>query len=799
MSFTVTSKPSTSLSEEQLKRMEENRKRALQLKQKSLSGNNLTNNSNITNNTSKPFSENNKPEPNSTNKIHTLNSSPPKSSGQISQNYGKCVYLESDPTSRFEILVGYNKDLIDLFKTISSRKYDPDTKRWNFALTNYDELLLKVKSKLNNSVKLEPLDRVASSKSTGAKFFLIERNRFEVQVEYNPELQDLFKTLNSKRYDPQTKRWSFDLKEHDELVKKIHDKFKRGEVNLVPLPKFVRDVFNDLLNGKNTPKIDPSIDFEHLKKNIDIAIAKSLMPFQIEGIEFAIQQNGRLLLADDMGLGKTIQALGIASYYKEEWPLFIIVPSSVKFMWKESAKRWLYDSLIKVCKLKNGDCVDEFIQVMESGRQLVYPKSKIIISSYDLLAKNVDEIAMYQYKMIIADECHLLKNNKAARTKAAFKLIQNSNRVVLLSGTPALSRPAELYSQIQAISPTLFSNFHDFGMRYCDGKESRFGMDYSGYSNMTELRLLLEEKILIRREKKDVIQELPSKMREMVILNPTLIELNTRALKQASNKMEENLKGMEKRGALLKYFQETSKVKAKAVCEYVNDLLESDKKFLVFAHHQNMLDELEAELQKNKYDYIRIDGSTSSENRQVYVQKFQNSEKCQCALLSITAANSGITLTQANLVVFAELFWNPGILVQAEDRVYRIGQKNSVMIQYLCAKGTSDDQMWPLVNEKLNVLSRAGLTRENLSEASTVNGPKNNAFKDLIDESSDTLDKKVEDKLKINPDKHKLKETSKEELQDICLLLDDDDENDDDLNTVDFSNFDRPPVKKPKQ
>lgn len=202
---------------------------------------------------------------------------------------------------------------------------------------------------------------------------------------------------------------------------------------------------------------------------------------------------------------------------------------------------------------------------------------------------------------------------------------------------------------------------------------------------------------------------------------------------------------MEKRGALLKYFQETSKVKAKAVCEYVNDLLESDKKFLVFAHHQSMLDELEDELEKKKYEYIRIDGSTSSENRQMLVQRFQNSEKCQCALLSITAANSGITLTQANLVVFAELFWNPGILVQAEDRVYRIGQKNSVIIQYLCAKGTADDQIWPLVSEKLNVLSRAGLTRENLSETNTVDGHKINPFKDLIEK--ETMDKeKIESK-----------------------------------------------------
>ena len=110
---------------------------------------------------------------------------------------------------------------------------------------------------------------------------------------------------------------------------------------------------------------------------------------------------------------------------------------------------------------------------------------------------------------MIADECHLLKNIKAIRTRSTLKLLEGAKRVLLMSGTPALSRPSELFSQIQAINPTLFNNFHEFGIRYCDGKETKFGMDYSGYSNMNELRTLLEQKLLVRREKKDVMTQLP--------------------------------------------------------------------------------------------------------------------------------------------------------------------------------------------------------------------------------------------------------------------------------------------------
>jgi SWI/SNF-related matrix-associated actin-dependent regulator 1 of chromatin subfamily A len=463
MSFTVTSKIKTSnimnqnqisssseskFTPEQLKRMEENRLKALQLKQKASSNLPTTINSTSTNKNPETI------------KIHTLNtinsssnfvpikpfnqsnsnqpSSPSKTvSKPISSIHGKCVYLDDDSEPRFEIHVGYNKALIDLFKSIVSKKYNPNTKRWSFSLKNYDELLLKVKSALNNTVSLEPLDRVSMSSSKIAKFYLIDRNTFEVHVDYSLELQEIFKTMDTRKYDPTTKKWSFNLKDYSVLIAKIGQKFKRGEVTVSPLPKAVREVFKAQIDGKTIPRFDPSIDFEHIKTKIDKNITKSLLPFQIEGICFSVQQQGRILLADDMGLGKTIQGLAIASYYKEEWPLFVIVPSSVKFMWKESAKKWLENTLREVCEYEE---LDDCIQVLENGRQEIDPECKIVISSYDLLAKNVDELSQVRYKVIIADECHLLKNAKASRTKAALKLIQNCKRIILLSGTPALSR-----------------------------------------------------------------------------------------------------------------------------------------------------------------------------------------------------------------------------------------------------------------------------------------------------------------------------------------------------------------------
>lgn len=370
--------------------------------------------------------------------------------------------------------------MIDLFKTIQGRKYDPNTKRWNFSRKKYDEILLQIKIQLNNTVKLEPLDRT-SGNTVFVKFFLINKERFEAVSEFKPELNELYKTMRTKNYESTSKKWSFDLCEYNALVNSINTNLK-ASVTIVPLPKTVKEIFKEKIAGEKADINDHHrvIDFEHLKAFVDPTITKTLLPFQIDSICFAIKQEGRLLLADDMGLGKTIQGLGVASYYREEWPLFIVCPSSVKFMWKENAKRWISPSIREVCGLDEDDSVDQYIQVMENGRQKIEKQSRIVITSYDLLAKNVDKISEVHYKMVIADECHLLKNIKAGRTKAALKLLQNAKRVLLMSGTPALSRPSELFSQVQAINPSLFHNFHEFGIRYCDGKETKFGMDYTG-------------------------------------------------------------------------------------------------------------------------------------------------------------------------------------------------------------------------------------------------------------------------------------------------------------------------------
>uniref|UniRef100_A0A8B7V4Q8 SWI/SNF-related matrix-associated actin-dependent regulator of chromatin subfamily A-like protein 1 n=1 Tax=Castor canadensis TaxID=51338 RepID=A0A8B7V4Q8_CASCN len=175
--------------------------------------------------------------------------------------------------------------------------------------------------------------------------------------------------------------------------------------------------------------------------------------------------------------------------------------------------------------------------------------------------------------------------------------------------------------------------------------------------------------------------------------------------------------------------------------EYILDLLESGReKFLVFAHHKVVLDAVTKELERKHVQHIRIDGCTPSADREALCQQFQLYEGHSVAVLSITAANMGLTFSSADLVVFAELFWNPGVLIQAEDRVHRIGQTNSVGIHYLVAKGTADDYLWPLIQEKIKILGEAGLSETNFSEMTEATDylykdPKQQTIYDLFQKS----------------------------------------------------------------
>ncbi|XP_059474931.1 SWI/SNF-related matrix-associated actin-dependent regulator of chromatin subfamily A-like protein 1 [Neocloeon triangulifer] len=524
---------------------------------------------------------------------------------------------------------------------------------------------------------------------------ITSRLRFTVNIGYNQQTIEVFKKIPSKQYDMKSKCWNFLLKDHDTLIQSM--KTITPPVFVTPIPSKLIKLL--MLTERSVEEIDLS--------RIDPVCWEALMPFQIEGVKFCISKGGRALLADDMGLGKTIQALAVASYYKADWPLLIACPSSVRFSWAESFRMWLpsvpWHELV----------------VMTSGKEFI-SDAKILVVSYELLSRHKEALEKMKFGVIILDESHSLKNFTTKRTKAVNPLVKKAKRVLLLSGTPALSKPIELYPQLCIICPGAMMSIDEYGVRYCNAVRRPYGMDYGGACNMDELNIILQECFMIRRLKQNVLTQLPGKFRQSIVLPASSICTEKKELQFAKEALSSVSSGSAKHGALLSYYHETSYVKTKAICDYIMELLEADKKFICFAHHTVVLDAICDRLIRNKCRYIRIDGVTSPATRQELCQTFQEDVICKVAVLSITAANAGITLTAAHMVVFAELFWNPGIMLQAEDRVHRIGQQNTVVVQYLVAKNTSDDHMWNLLQKKLRVLNRAGLNQDNMTATTST-------------------------------------------------------------------------------
>lgn len=446
-----------------------------------------------------------------------------------------------------------------------------------------------------------------------------------------------------------------------------------------------------------------------LDEILPTAMCESLMEFQWDGVHFALKRGGRCLIGDDMGLGKTIQAIAIARVYIDDWPLLIVCPSSLRLNWREEILRWLESDL----------CEDDILVFM-SGKDTNKTLRKVNIVSYDLVRK-VPLHNLKRCQCVIADESHYLKSVSAQRTKIVAPLVRDARRALLLSGTPALSRPVELFAQVNAICPILFPSYNEYVVRYCNARQTFWGFDVSGSSHLDELHMILCGTLLIRRKKEEVLTQLPEKVRQVtwVETKPSVTRLLAKkfeafegakaAAGDASTPEEANALSLRVKGIQNEIYALTAEAKLNSIMEFCRDTAESGCKFIVFCHHSKVINTLHDFVEnKLKLGLIRIDGSTPQGIRQSLCKEFQaDDDKKRVALLSITAAGVGLTLTKASVVLFAELYWNPGSLLQAEDRAHRIGQRNCILVNYLLAKKTLDESMWRTVRRKLTVVGQS--------------------------------------------------------------------------------------------
>jgi SNF2 family DNA or RNA helicase len=304
-----------------------------------------------------------------------------------------------------------------------------------------------------------------------------------------------------------------------------------------------------------------------------------------------------------------------------------------------------------------------------------------------------------------------MKEWSAERTKAAVQVLKKAKRAVLLSGTPTRNAPNELHPQLCSLIPNFFVKSADFRSRYClQEQRMLFGGNVVsvvvGARNSGELNYLLTKTAMVRRLKRDVLQELPAKRRQKVPLEITDAKQMKNIRKSTDDLPGSFVMGSDGTQAVQSVFKATAEAKLPAVKEYLLEVLErGDEKAIIFAHHHIMLDEisalLEKRLAKDGLHHVRIDGRTPGAKRQELVKEFQTDPTCRIALLSITACGEGLTLSAAGLVIFAELYWVPGAIEQAEARAHRIGSThNKVVVEFLVVPNSPEERIYSQLERK---------------------------------------------------------------------------------------------------
>ena len=481
------------------------------------------------------------------------------------------------------------------------------------------------------------------------------------------------------------------------------------------------DTKTRLLRAKRKLSLSYSIDDAGLDSEIPVPDGLSYLPFQKAGI-IAATERGNILIGDEMGLGKTIQAIGTLNNQPKVGSVLVITTLVNVYVWKAEMEKWL---------------VHDYTIGIADGK--TYPDTDIVITHYDALPKVKDEVHRNVWDYLIVDEAHNLRNPKNKITQIVLGSWKNkrvnrieSEKVILLTGSSMLNKAEEIFGLIHRLDPDSWGSFTDFEIEYCSDAVDVGKTRPRKIENLDELQDLLRSTVLIRRFKKDVLKDLPEKSRRSVVIEAEGEDLRD-TLKSVSDftyldalylraeiaKVENDLDLYgdlkEKiRKNLGVRFEEVAGLRSKIASEkipyivsHLSEIFENsadDYKVVFFAHHKKVLDEVEKAF---KDICVRVDGSTAATRRKTAVDEFQESPEIKLFLGSIEAAGVAITLTAASHLVFGELNYVPEILLQAEDRIHRIGQTAPVLIEYLVFKDSYESNMADILINKQEVVNGA--------------------------------------------------------------------------------------------
>ncbi|HYL66796.1 MAG TPA: DEAD/DEAH box helicase [Nitrosopumilaceae archaeon] len=426
-----------------------------------------------------------------------------------------------------------------------------------------------------------------------------------------------------------------------------------------------------------------------------------LLNFQKEGLDFLLKSSGNALLADEMGLGKTVQTLAYLATENQTFPALVIAPLVTLNNWQREVGKFLKK------KSKNGRLLENQVPtstLIRNGKSQDLGKFDLYIINYDLLHKRIDDLSKLNLKTIICDEVQHLRSKSTKKYSAVKKLtaLKSIKYRIGLSGTPIYNRGSEIWPIVDILRPGLLGSFKEFCEYFCyvNEKGKAIVLENKRESLGEELR----KHVMLRRKKSDVLKELKDKVRYKEVIDAD-INYYQKELDKIWKKLEEDQKNAETafdkftsyKRAIQSERQAAGIAKLPHVIEFVKNIMEIEESVIVFCHHRAIHQLLHKSL--GEYAPASIIGGQTDKERQKHIDMFQAGET-KLMVAGLRAGNVGINLSRARYVIFAELDWSPAIHRQAEDRLHRIGQKNTVFAYYLIGNGTLDDHVANVLVDK---------------------------------------------------------------------------------------------------
>ena len=471
----------------------------------------------------------------------------------------------------------------------------------------------------------------------------------------------------------------------------------------------------------------------------EIQVPETLYEFQKEGVKKMLSMNTNILLADEMGLGKTVQGAVYLSLKKNSVPALIICPASLKMNWSREIEKWTdYKTYIiegrnpqyltkefiekypvwiinyDILGVEDKEAKDEEMQRRKQAKEAGYPyrKKTIKVNGW------CDELVKHNFQTIIADEVQYIAEPETIRARAVTQICNalKDSKKLFISGTPYETKTSQFYTCLSILDPSQFNNRYRYLMRYCNPVKTFFGWKFDGLSNAEELHAKIS-RFMIRRLKKDVLTQLPPKIRAVVPMQVTSEErkLYDDVDWQFEQDILNGVKNKKEQIGHISHLKQASyKAKEKAVIRWIKDYLTyQNQKLVVFIYHHSTYDALMKEF---GYCSVGLTGATPPNERQNVVDKFQSDEKVFLFIGQIKASGVGLTLTKASATCFVEFGSTAPQHEQAEDRVHRIGQEaDSVMAYYLILENSIDEDIMKTLERRNKDLKKVMNNEDNAS------------------------------------------------------------------------------------